>query len=105
MNVNELIKQRREELGKSRAEVAEAAAIDLSTYYDVEAYPDELGAVVTLGQARRLATELGVGLGAILDVPASGRGATQAAVEARERIRARRLELGRSMASTAAAQN
>ena len=54
------IRQLRERLGKSHAQVAAAIGINLPWYYDVEDHDDEVTTTLSLRQVYRLAGALGV---------------------------------------------
>lgn len=68
-HAGERIRQRREEPGLLRDEVAQAVGITPMAYYDLEAYEEELRSVISLDEARRLVRKLGVPLVFLLSEP------------------------------------
>jgi ribosome-binding protein aMBF1 (putative translation factor) len=63
-----LIKQRREELGIGKAEIAERIGVSFYMYVDVERYDTEITDVLPLKNARSLSAVLGFELGTLLGV-------------------------------------
>lgn len=61
-----LIKQRREQLGIGKAEIARLIGVEFSMYVDVERYDDEITNVLPLKNARSVAKVLGFELGTLL---------------------------------------
>src|SRR5262245_4956346 len=61
-----LIKQRREQLGIGKGEIARLIGVSDSEYWDVERYDHELTRMLPLKNARSLAAILGFELGTLL---------------------------------------
>lgn len=69
MKPNEIMKQRRLQLGMSDAEVAKASGLSVSQVGDVEQYEDELLSAITLSEARMLCAALAFSLHDALGIP------------------------------------
>ncbi len=76
--VNQLIREKREALGLSKAKISESCGLSIMEYHDLETYPDEAFTVLSLGSllcvCERLNLEIGELFGWQLEVRQSDNG-------------------------------
>jgi transcriptional regulator with XRE-family HTH domain len=65
---NKLIKSRREALGLTDVQVAEATGLSIHEYGDIEQHADEIFTVTELRQVRKLAARVGIDLFQLFDL-------------------------------------
>jgi len=68
VTANKLIKSRREALGLTDVQVAEATGLSIHEYGDIERHADEIFTVTELRQVRKLATNVGIELFQLFDL-------------------------------------